>query len=162
MQLTTEAEIHNGAIRKGQYPSHEKLNEEIHSQVKIYEKMSDVQRIALKIQQRSQSLKPAEKRLVAAAAHKQFAEMQANSRYTSTSKLVPALAASSNNQLDCSSNYATYPPSWYGGANSDANLDNVYSSHRQSPPGNTWKPNITASCSSNTDDYNSSVESSQV
>lgn len=160
MQMTTEADIHqgrgNGTLRKGYYPSHEKLNEEIHSQVKIYEKMSDVQRVALQLQQKSES---ANRHLAAAAMQKLQLDEKVTNRYTSTSKLVPGACVSNNNQLSGPSNYASYSPSWYNkdGAEQKANL---YKS-QYSPSTASWQPNIAASCSSNTDNY-SSMESSQV
>lgn len=170
MLLTTEVEVHGagqGRLIKGYYPSHEKLNEEIHSQVKIYEKMDDVQRVALQMHHKGEPVKQSEKHLVAAAAKKQFSRLisaeKATSRYTSTSKLVPGACPINTNQLDrsSSSNYASYSPSWYATDMAETNKRNmdIYRSQNQSTAA-SWKPNISASCSSNTDNY--SMESSQV
>ena len=159
MQLTTEVEIHGRSssdpLLKGYYPTHKKLNEEIHSQVKIYEKMTDVQRVALQLQQKRSDT---DKHLVAAAMQKLQADEKTTSRYTSTSKLIPGAPAPNTNQLDKSSNYASYSPSWYAADNQEDN-SNVY--NNQYPSATSWQPNIAVSCSSNTDNY-SSVESSQV
>lgn len=176
MHATTEAEIHLGTLRKGFYPSHEKLTEEIHSQVKIYEKMSDIQRVAFHVQHSdSTNLLMADKANqrvdLIAASQKQFAKplvAEKVPRYTSTSKLIPTfpmtstpLTANNNNQLSTSSNYA-FVPSWYEKEKDDNNRVDLYRSHYASGAGVlTWKPNIAASCSSTTDNY-SSVESSQV
>ncbi|XP_067949168.1 uncharacterized protein [Watersipora subatra] len=161
LQLTTEAEIHKGRrgsdlLRKGYYPSHEKLNEEIHSQVKIYEKMSDVQRVALQLQQKGEN---SEKHLVAAAIKSLQPEERDTIRYTSTSKLVPGAQPTTSNQLDVASNYASYSPSWYEQQSQE--LSNSIYRSRYEPPPTSWQPNIAVSCSSNTDNY-SSMESSQV
>lgn len=178
MQLTTEVEIHGGMLRKGYYPSHEQLNEEIHSQVKIYEKMSDIQRVALQIQQQGEANKLtgadshcSQRDDLIAASQKQFTKQlvteKITPRYTSTSKLVsvlhspPTTAASNNNQLDKPSNYA-FVPSWYDKEKDANNRIDLYRSHyNSSTAGLTWKPNIAASLASTTDNY-SSVESSQV
>lgn len=178
MQSTTAAEIHLGTLRKGYYPSHEKLTEEIHSQVKIYEKMSDIQRVALQIQ-RSESTKVTgaensnQREDLIAASQKQFAKPlvveKVAPRYTSTSKLIPAFSTTTaqtstnnNNQLSKSSNYA-FVPSWYEKEKDANNRTDLYGQgHYASGAGVlTWKPNIAASCSSTTDNY-SSIESSQV
>lgn len=98
-------------------------------------------------------------------------------RYTSTSKLIPAtksvtgavaghntlprVRAQPNNQLNrvgSTSRGVWYERGCYSSTAATAN-DDLYASQYNSTA--SWKPNIAASCASNTDNY-STVEASQV
>lgn len=176
MQHSAGVDVHAGAdgtLRKGFYPSRETLSAEIHSPVKIYEKMSDVQILALQIQERGEMERDCEKQLLSPGDKEargestitRYPKESSISRYTSASKLVAGVCPPTNNQLDKSAtNYAAYSSSWYDSTDSvtDSNRHNldIYR-HQMYKCKPSWKPNIAASCSSNTDNY-SSMESSQV
>lgn len=171
-------EVHYGLLTKGEYPSREQLDEEIHSQVKIYETALDAQKIALQLQaehdnqncKQSSNLDDDQETATSNNYNSRSAEKMTTPRYTSTSKLAAFKQASDklstektlNNQLNKPStganNYA-FTSSWYQ-QDTDSNVrGNLYQSQYNSAA--SWKPNIAASCGSTTDNY-SSVESSRV
>jgi len=153
MQLT--ADVHPTNLTKGSYPSKEVLNQEIHSPVRIYERMEDIQRVALHSQQAANL----DNRLNKAQAAKNF-KQNSPPRYTSTSQL-PIMKAQTLRKAATNHTKELFNTGSLRWPNKDYRSQSqlLYgSSHYDS---NTWHPNITASCSSNTDNY-STAGASQV
>ena len=185
--MTMQAEVHDGTLTKGQYPSNEKLCEEIHSPVKVYESVSEAQRIALQAKLGNEHEKPPNVKDLAALSQKINSEdrLAADSttvRYTSTRELSTSAQTEKNHRncketeeastwrdnelsLKGAENYAFVPYLSYSKGGADSNVrPNLYNSQYSSsatPTPFSWKPNIAASTSSATDNY-SQVELSQV
>lgn len=169
-----EVEVHYGLLTKGEYPSREQLDEEVHSPVKIYETVLDAQRIALKLHAHddvadenktgaSEAVSSINRLNACSTSKLQTADKLTTPRYTTTTKLsIPDKTL--NNQLSNPSRGANnygFVSTWYEQDRDSNSRGNLYQSQGQYNSAVSWRPNITASCGSTTDNY-SSFESSRV